>query len=391
MADPPVVKVWKPGAAQWELCALPITDYDDLNADLRHLDFGSWSMTLPAGHPAVEELARADAWHSRLVTIDYADRLAMTGLVADRERARSADDDVFTVGGSGALALLSWPLAWPVPTAALSAQGTQTRDAFPADGGTDAPAEDVVRYFVAANFRDRWAADKPWPAPVVAPSQGRGANLRGKTRMRTLWRVVQPLARRGGIGITVALAPTTPTRADLHVDFYQPTDRTAQARLSEDIGALRSWQSSQGAPGVTRAIVGDAGVGAARTFVSRAQGGTWIEVFVNADDTFDPVELNQRGDEALDEGSAQAAFTLEAEDSELVRYGHDYGLGDLVTVQVGRATAVDHVNSVVLAVGDDGVRESPIVGDPDKPDPLFRLGRILRATARKVDRAESKT
>lgn len=386
----PEVKVWKPGGSQWELCALPIRGderggYTELRAEKRHLDFGTWSMGLPSSHPAVVELAPTNAWHDRLVTIKYADRFTMTGLVGDRQRSRSADaGDTFAINGAAALAILGWVIAYQVPTAGLAGQNAKVRDIYPPVEGTFASAEEVVRYYIDANL-SRWQANKPWPPIIVEPSLGRGAQVRGRARMRPLWQIVQAVSRRGGIGVDVGLVETSPTRADLRVTFYVPQDRTLEARLSDDIGVLRSWESSQGVPEVTRAIIGDAGKGTNRVFTSVERGAGWIETFVNVDDSTDPAELTQRGEEALDEGAAEAAFTLEAEDTELVRYGRDYGLGDTVTVQVGDAGATDFVSGVSLAVAGDGiVSESPIVGDPDRPDPLFQLGRLVRNSSRRV-------
>lgn len=384
--DQPVVKVWQPGPGYWSLAVMPFTNYASLSAEVRHLDIGHWSMELDSQHPAVAELARPDAWRERLVTVTYGG-FTFTGLPQDRDRSHNADTDSFTVEGQEATGFLAWPLTRPVPGSPLGQQGAAQADVFPAGAGVTAPAEDVARHYLTANL-GRWATGSV--PPVVAPSQSRGSQVKGRARMRSLWRVVQPLARRGGIGVRVRLVETNAVRAVLTVEFYSPADRTATAKLSDRIGTLRSWDSTQGAPAATAAVVGDAGAGTFRTFVSATadQPASWggrIETFVDASDTFDPNELTQRGQEALDEGAAAATFSLVAADTQMLRFGVDYGLGDLVTVEVGTATAVDRVSAVSLTVTEDAITVAPTVGDPDKPDPLLRIGQLIRTTGRKTD------
>jgi hypothetical protein len=180
-------------------------------------------------------------------------------------------------------------------------------------------------------------------------------------------------------------------------EFFEPADLTNRARLSHKVGSLRSWSHNNEAPTLTRATVGGAGEGTARVYrevadtAAEAEWGFKISKSIDARDTFDTTTLDQRGQEALAEGAAQASFGLQVTDAEGMRYGTHYNLGDMVRVELLTGVAKDDiVTAVTLAAGEDGVTVTPVVGNPDSTDPTMQLAAILSGVARETHKLQTR-
>lgn len=390
-ADEPIeVSVWEPSqpgvaAGTWSLVGG--ASYTRLEVEPRHADVGVWSMTLPRtstlGAPG---FSQADAITApRIVTTLF--RGDLRSWVIDPRTVTAADDGHLsvTVGGFDALAVLGWVVAWPAPAAAITAQ--------PAQAVYTGTAAQVIAALVTAEARRTGLAldvDPP-PAPAASDPQ-----VPSRPRFDNALTEVLRVAKRGGIGVRVGLAPTVgATRARLRLSFYTPRDRTVRVRLAAAEGSLSSWELTESAPTATRAVVGGLGEGSGQylrvvtTPDSVAQAVEWgghREVFVEGPDTFDDTVLDEAGRDALAEGAATASLTMEAQEPAGTKAFQAFLPGDRVTaVPLPGVEIADVVTAVRVVHETRGVPAvTPIFGDPDPDDPDARAARLIRALRRDV-------
>jgi hypothetical protein len=376
VSDLPPLSVWKASGATWEMAG-QVVGYSSLTIERRHNGPGTWSMSMPYSTQA------ALLTKTRLVTFDFRGE-RFTGRI--RHLAPGADEKgqpQLEVSGTGALSYLAGVTVWPDPAATLA---TQTVARYAATG----VAETVLRNVIIANVVTRRGNSLTIPATA-----GRGASIELSERFTNLLEVTTKGARRGGLGVRMGLVNTTSsTRAQMQLDFYTPTDRSARVRLSHKVGTLRTWKQSDDAPTATRAIVGGGGKGTARVFRSitdtaaEAAWGWSEEVFVDQRGTTGNGKLDQAGQEALDDAAAQSSFELEAAEAEGMRLITHYNVGDLVTVELlTGVSSVERLNAAGIEVGSDGLKVHLIPGNPDA-DPSTKTSALIRAMNRRLRNLE---
>lgn len=244
-------------------------------------------------------------------------------------------------------------LAWPVPSALLTAQ------AVPYWVSTG-PAETVIK--ALAN-----AASSRLGLPVTIPaSSGRGATVTASLRMTRVSDAIAALADAGGIGVSIVQSG-----AGWALDCYLGADRTART-LSEAGGTITDWSWTATPPKATRVVVGGQGEAAARVFRARldaAAESAWgvVEEFIDARDLSTPTDLDARGNQRLAEMAATSGFAVTLAETDTVAYGRNLAVGDLVKVEVvPGVTRTDLLREVSLEwTTSDGLKVQPVMGDPD--------------------------
>jgi len=339
-------------------------------AVLRHNALSQAEFTVDADHHLVAALATPGA----RVVVEYrplggAWRREFSGPVRAVQGAGSPSTRTFTVGDD--LAVLWDLVAWPVPSAAITAQA----DAYWRSSGV---AESVVKAIVSANA-GRYAQ------PITtAPDLARGSTVNVSARMVPLADVLFPKVDQAGIGVTAILAEDG---SSIVVDCYEK--RVHTVALSDRSGVITGDTSySVAAPTVTRVVVGAGGEGEARYFqeyVNTARESGWgvvREVFRDARDiSASLVEepdrdalMAARAEETIAEGAEVASLSLQLAETDHFRYGSAVLLGDIVQASVaGGPVLTDTVREVEISqTPDDGVSVTPRVGDrasdPDNPD-----------------------
>jgi hypothetical protein len=269
--------------------------------------------------------------------------------------------------------LNNW-LAWPKPTAAVTAQDVEYRT-------ITGPAETVVKTIMAEN-----AARLGFPL-TVAPDQGRGETGTYTFRFHPAYDRLFPMVDQAGIGVTVKHSGR-----GLLLDCYTP--RNYPHLLSMEGGTIVGGSYSLSAPTATRVIVGGNGDGVARdfrTFPDAALEVEWndvVEVMKDARDSGSGDIYATRASESLGEGAPMAGLSLELSETEHFRYGGD-GLnrGDLVTALINGQPYADTLREVRLSWDKGGDTATPVIGErTDDPDTM--LAKRIRALQR--DNADRK-
>ena len=158
--------------------------------------------------------------------------------------------------------------------------------------------------------------------------------------------------------------------------LVEQRDRTLQVRLSTDNDTVTGYTLTDTAPEVTQVLVAGQGEGAARTILpvsgNASDWGTNLEEFRDRRDTDETSELQQAGQERLEEGAAKQSVTLTLADHPRRRFGQHFRLGDTITVSLGvDGTIQDIVQFAELNFSETGrtvkLQVGPTLDELDAP------------------------
>lgn len=356
--------------------------WSDLTLVMRDSKAGSFTMQVPGDHPQAALLT------SGIGIVVYSpsvpDRPIFSGPIKTIERA-SVDGfstAKLTISGVDDLARFAYRLAWPKPSAALTAQ----TDA--ADVRSDV-AETVIRGLLNDNAGPAALVDRRISGLTVAADESRGATVEASARYDNLLELCSSLAAVGGISFSVQQDGT-----DLALLFREPQDKSLDVRFSSAMGNLTNWKYSVTAPSATRAIVGGLGEDAGREMLESAIPGPeedWaerVELFVDARDIDDPDALAQRGDEELAVSGATAGLSITPVDIPAMEYGVDYFLGDTVSVEIDGVQITQPVSEITIKISDQGAVTTPTIGDPQVASDSTALYSRVRSIAKRVGLVE---
>lgn len=335
-----------------------VGDFRSLQMPLRFNRTSTWLLELDAASPAVALLGKTDG-----LVVERDGVTLLSGPVTGIERTSSSGQTTVLVSGVDDSVWLERRLALPVP-------GGPPYDAVAYDDKSGA-AETVLRYFVDRNLGPSATAARRLPKLTLPADLARGTSVRGRGRFHPLMELLQPLALAGGdLGFQVVQVGSA-----LEFQVFQPSDRTATAIFSEELGNLAGYTYSQQAPPADYVYVGGQGEGTARETVEggvAADIDTYgrIEQFRDRRDVDTTATLNQALDEALAELGPVTTLSITPIDTEAVAFGREYGLGDRVTVMVEGEPIRDVVREVVLKLTPDRSEElTPVVGTPGASNP----------------------
>jgi hypothetical protein len=386
----------------------PLDGWTDLTSTLTFNQPASGQVTLPAW-PEVMALLQPG---NRLVVIRDGAIWSAGPMETPQDYSWGAGGDVgepdpgkVTVSFSDDLARIAGYLTYPDPTKAFSAQSTAT-DAVYALTATD--AETIIRTLINANCGPGAITARRVGGLALDAVAGVGSTTAISTRLEPLLDVCRTVAATDGLGFR-----TRQVDDQILFGVYEPADRTATARFSAGLGNLRSVQFKMAAPTATQELVvgGDLGDPTAspatpstRVYVEVDAGtaADWyrVEKFVDQSGTTNANgELNQAG--ALELGNDNPTASLSTATVDVpddpgqpgtgLIAGRDYGLGDLVTVELPTGLALtDVVRSITLtAQPNDGELVTSVIGTSDATTSTATV-QLIRNLARRLGRLEAR-
>ena len=360
-----------------------VEDYTALTCTPRYCDVGTFSMTVPWDSPSGQLFTLSAPFTDRLVIRRRSDaKVIMSGPVNRPAVARGGNDPAFalTVGGVSDEVWLAAREARPLPTAAIGSQ-TDAYDVTPAT----TVAETALRHYVNTNAGPGALSARQVAGLVLEAVDGaKGTANAFSARFDNLLELLQRIALAGGVGFRVRQDPNV--GAQLLFSVYAPVDRRASLRFSWANNNLLASTYEVLAPTVNAAVSAGGGDGTARIFreVVGTTVGDWgrFEQFIDQRQTTVVAELDTAAQTAITAGDAQAYVTFTPLDAPGYRYGADYDLGDLVTIEpVPGLTVVDRVREVLITDTPGVTRYEPRVGGPDAsatPN-IYRAHRKLAA------------
>lgn len=370
----------------------PISDWENLDSPLKFNEPAAGSVDLPA-HPEVMAQLQPGA---RLVVIRDGAVWCAGPMEVPQDYSWGVDDSgepdpgKVTINFSDDLAVVAGRLTWPDPAQPWASQPSTAPRTI-----TSTNAETIIRQLVDESCGAGALAERQIPHLVLAAAAGVGTTTSVTTRLEPLLDVCRSVALAGGgLGFR-----TRQSGGQILFETYQPADLTKTARFSRGLGNLRSVSFKQEAPTVTHALVSgaDPDAGGARTYVEvadTAAATAWwrVEQHVDgsvADDSTG--ELSAAGTEQLAGGAAPVELATVTVDTDDLKAGRDFGLGDRVTVQLPTGLEVaDVVRSIHLqASADGGEQVTTVVGSPDATtDPA--TVRLIRELGRRLGRLETR-
>ena len=360
---------------------------EELNLELTEPfnNVGEWKLTMAADDPLAKILRRPGAG----IIVTGPNDVIMSGPMVNPEFAATQDDpggSITFTGVSDTIAL-SDALAFPDPTNPNGASQTKAHDV------RQGKAEDVMHSFVMANIGPTAPVERRKARLIDGPSQGRGPAVIKSARFPVLGNLLTELAVLGNLGFRVVQRGT-----NLVFETYRITDRTAFIRLDVGNGTLAGSRVAISPPGVTRAIVAGQGELVKRQFLqvqtteslaAEADWGRRIEKFIDQRNTDKWDELQQAGDEAMEESGFTAVNVqvVPMEDSSM-RFGHEWYLGDKVSVVVEDQEVVSNATGLILKAGPDGFKVGVQLGDPTGFDAGAAMSKRVTSTEARVSQLE---
>lgn len=350
----------------------------DLSVTALFNNVGEWTLSLPVEHPLATELRTPGSG----IIVSGPQGVILSGPTTAPEAATTADDPRGTVQftGVGDGILLLDALAWPDP-----ASGDVTAQAYAYDT-RNGVAETLMHDYVRVNIGPDAPEGRRNVRLTMGPDLGRGSTVSKQARFPTLGDLLTEIATPDRLGFRVVQRGRS-----LVFETYVPADRSREVRLTVENGEITGQKIATAAPGVTRVIVAGKGQLVDRTFIERTsdlslaaetQWGRRIERFVDQRQTSNADELNQAGDEVLaDEGVAAVGVQVTPAESSSMRFGTDWGLGDVVSVVVDGQELSSNVTGVIVLANTDGVRVGAQLGDPTG----FDTSADLRMQKRLID------
>lgn len=310
--------------------------------------------------------------------------------------SQDAGPGTVTLRFSDDLARIAGYLTYPEPTKTFESQDTVTdrTRVF-----TTQNAEAVIRQVVNENCGPGALAARRIERLVLDSVAGVGSNITLSTRFEPLLDACRTAAATDALGFR-----TRQVGDQIRFGVYQPRDLTSTCRFSTGLGNLRSLSYTMGAPLATSELVqggGDPDTAATppnvRVYVEVASGAQadWyrVEKLVDETGTEDDVggELTQAGKAALEDDGPQASLSTVTVDTEDLRAGRDYDLGDRVTVALPTGLEVsDVVRTIRLeATAEGGEVVTSVIGSGDQTTET-RIVRTVRDLAYRLGRIEAR-
>ncbi|MEV8245041.1 siphovirus ReqiPepy6 Gp37-like family protein [Streptomyces rochei] len=296
------------------------------------------------------------------------------------------------------LARVAGYLTYPEPGKPFANQ-TTTSDVMRSI--TDTNAELIIRQLISENCGPTALPVRRIERLVLDAVAGVGSVRSVSTRFEPLLDACRAAAVADGLGFR-----TQQVGDQIRLQVYQPVDRTKSARFSAGLGNLRSVKFTMGAPLATSELVQggedpkqqapEGEPANARVYVEVTSGAAadWYRVenlVQEGGKDNSKGELTQAGTLAQGNDAPQASLAIETVDTEDLRVGRDYGLGDRVTVVLPTGLEItDVVQTIRLdATPDDGETVTPVIGNSDKTTSTATV-RTVRDLGRRLGRLEAR-
>lgn len=345
--------------------------YESAEFVARINDISTWTVTLPTDTEA-GQLFTTDTFARLEIVLD--NQVWRSGPVTHLKRTVEIDGDMLEISGVDDTIWLARRNAHPQPATAAPPYGTTAYDVHTGNAAV------VLAELARVNAGPGAVAARQVPGLVVPVPAPAGPIITVNARWQQLLTLMQETARPHRLMFDVV---------DLAFRVYAPLDRGVV--FSAGLETLAGWTMTSEAATANHVVVAGQGEGTARLIREQSNAGsiaTWggAETFVDQRQTADPVQLDKAATEALAAGAKPVTVVFTPLDTDAQAFGHDWTLGDTVTVMAGGLIVVDQVREVHVTLDDAGATITPSVGAPAGDLALFRSLAGLDRRVRQLER-----
>jgi hypothetical protein len=365
------------------LASMGMYQFSTIEATLLYNAVGSYSIQLPYSDAVWATMMSGDfivrvnwrglfTFGGKCETPTYSDSLpGSTG--GSGSSSGGGAGQFITLNGADYLAIIANKICYPDPTVAWSAQKPGNQAVV-----ISGPLETAIKYYVKNNVGPNALATRKHPLLDIAVDQGRGPAVNYSVNFTSgqslnLMDVIRALIAQAygaaGVGMGIQIKQNG---SRLLFDVYLVPDKTATVMFSEALGNLTSVSLSMTDPTCTDALVQGAnqmmkpdGVTPdpnGHSFISASVTSTpWTKVEHYVGDTSEslPANLSTAAQNALFDGTAGPSLATTTTDSPYLVFGHDYFIGDKVTVEVRPGvTYQDIISGATLTIDP---KQAPVV------------------------------
>jgi hypothetical protein len=342
------------------------TELLDIKSNILHCGYGTWTLKLPREEPMAQALLTAGYGIQVLHKVGNDWPTLFSGPTISPSQTRTPEDPsgVITITGVTDEIILWDALAWGDPFNPIAAQSTS-------NDIRNGPAESIMKQYVDLNIgpgalsvRRGGLAQKL----IIDTDMAMGPTIDKSPRFTNLGELLSEIARYSSMGFRVVQEGN-----NLVFKTYTIQDRSDFVRFDIENNSLSEETTALQAPGVTRTIVAGQGEGVERTLIERSTAesieaeGDWgrvIERWIDQRQTDLIEELEQAGDEPLiTSGFTGVAVKAVPTDTTNMRFGPDWGLGDIVSIAVNGSEAKSLITEMALVASSSGVDIGAALGD----------------------------
>lgn len=336
---------------------------------IRHNGIGTWSLTIPADHPAAPYLLRPRAG----LIVERDGQVVLSGPRGTRTRSARAGADIeVTVGGFSDDVWLNRRV---------------TLD--PADGDADprtGVASTLILAYIDNHVGPSARADRRVPGLTLGTDPVVGETLDRAGRRRNLYELCVELARAAETPLGFRVRQST---SSLVAEVFVPDDLRSSVLFSIDAGTLAEWEYGDETPEANWLWLGGEATGPSRVFATVSSSGSIvehgrIEQWADHTDIDNLTDLRSAGRADLVEKAAQTRIEASPISSDALRWQRDWNVGDFVSVVVDGTKIVEQVREVAVDLAPSGVEKVTVRVGADG----VRLARQELALMRRAARIE---
>ncbi len=263
-----------------------------------------------------------------------------TGTVDDFEY--DSETNLITISGQDALAL-SGRRALPVPSG-------PPYSAAEYDVRTGA-AETIIKQYVDYNAGLAAIAARRIAGLTIEADQARGDAHTGQARFDNLTEFICTIALAKGLGVRVL---------DGEFQVYQPLDRSASIRFSDEIDTLGQYKFHAGKPKANYLYGAGDGEGTSQAFHEKGDVASIVahgrvETYINVDRTAVQVDISAQLDAELQKQAGVAWFEFDIIETPDRAFWTDFWLGDLVSVRARGLLYITRLSELTVTAFPDGI------------------------------------
>jgi len=390
-----------------------IDSWISMDLVVRYCQQGTWQMLVAAGTPQADLLQKGGG-----VAI-YQDGVQLPILTGQIEsfqhywtNAQHTSLGSLYFGGKCDNKLAYNRLAWPDPTKPATQQWQATDDGRAVSG----PAGHLVWNELDKAMGTGALPNRRVAGLVLGPDVTSGKTVSDVLQWDVIGTKLESWIDTATTGYRFLYSPDTKS---INLELFEPRDKSKEVRFSKDLGNLREFTWSLTAPTVTRVIVACQGTGKNRYLYqqidedSESEWGIQIEQFLDRRDlpikadptTGEPIKADlsvtddqfatakqailDAATEALNTGAKNGNFQLYPVDTNQIKFGRDYFVGDVVTVSIDGVEYTDIVREVAITVDSGGDTETvtPSIGEQGSGNPLnlYKTVFDMREKLRKLE------